>query len=79
LELILVNMNTDKKYWLFGGQQYYPRGGMDDFQGSFYSASDARDEIRESDNPCVYFDWYHIFNSKSGEIVEVGYGGDLVN
>ena len=34
-------MNTQKRFWVFAGVNYYPAGGMDDFQESFDSCNEA--------------------------------------
>lgn len=52
------------RYFLFGGDQYYPAGGWDDFKGSFETAEDAWRAAS------IGWDWWHIVDTTSGEIVE---------
>lgn len=54
-------------FLLFTFNAFYPRGGMNDFQGSFATLELARtkwadDQYRE--------DYYQIVDAKSGEVVE---------
>lgn len=51
------------RYLLFGGDQYYPNGGWDDFKGAFETVEDAW-HAHEG------WDWWHIVDTVSGEIVE---------
>ena len=37
-----------KRYWAFYGDDYYPRGGMEDFIGSFDDRDDAIKAIKEA-------------------------------
>lgn len=64
-----------KRYMLFGGSEYYPLGGFNDFLGAFNSKEDALSEAIRQD--C---DWYHVIDSVemkcvSGDI----YHGELKN
>jgi hypothetical protein len=57
-----------KRYWLFGGNSYYPNGGMGDFRGSFDSREEAIEvgaAIREGSDS-----WYHVFDSQENEIAK---------
>jgi hypothetical protein len=54
-----------KKYLLFVGDNYYPKGGMDDFAGIFDTVEDAMEKGEEGtpykDGSGYSFnDWYHI-------------------
>jgi hypothetical protein len=35
----------DKPFLAFGGDQYYPSGGWDDFKGAFSSEEEAYDRV----------------------------------
>lgn len=54
-----------QRYLLFGGDQYYPNGGWHDYHGDFPSTKAA---LREA--AAWGWDWYHIVDSHTGEIVE---------
>ena len=57
-----------KRYWLFGGNSYYPNGGMGDFRGSF----DSREEAIEAGKAIKvsHSNWYHVFDSQENEIAK---------
>ena len=42
------------KFYLFAGEHYYPRGGVEDLIGVFSSAEECRVRARAG------HDWYHI-------------------
>ena len=55
-----------KRYLLFGGGYYYPMGGWLDFEDSY----DTIDEAKEN----LFGDWCHLIDSQTGDLVEgVGY------
>ncbi len=45
-------------FYLFAGDDYYPCGGVDDFQGMFEVLDDAIREV-----PNLRYDWWHIVDS----------------
>lgn len=47
-----------KKYHLFAGYNYYPGGGMCDYQGSFDTYEEAEKEGKERIKKG--FDWYNV-------------------
>lgn len=53
-----------KEFLLFGGDQYYPLGGWQDYKGDFGTEKEALKEAA-----AWGWDWYHIVNSQTGEIV----------
>jgi hypothetical protein len=57
-----------KRYWLFGGQDCYPEGGMGDFRGSF----DSLEEAVEAGNSikCIVGRFYHVFDSQEFSIAK---------
>jgi hypothetical protein len=57
-----------KRYWLFGGNSYYPNGGMGDFRGSY----DSREEAIEAGKAIKvsHSNWYHVFDSQENEIAK---------
>jgi hypothetical protein len=66
------------RFHLFGGSNYYPIGGMDDYCGSFHSPEDAADYIRSSER----LDWWELATvNERGALVKthiwefVGQGG----
>jgi hypothetical protein len=54
-----------QRFLLFGGDQYYPLGGWQDYKGDFDTKEQA---LKEAAN--WSWDWYQIVDSKKGEIVE---------
>jgi len=60
-----------KRYWLFGGGNYYPCGGMEDFIESFDELNDAIYYMNgwlKKDYSC----WCHIYDIEENSIVEHG-------
>lgn len=53
-----------KRYMIFGGEAYYPCGGMLDFIKDFNSLMACKYYIRNRD-----YDWIHIFDTKEGRII----------
>ena len=51
-------------YWLFGGEAYYPGGGMNDFILRFEQLDDAVAFAKEK-----RLDWWHVLNIDLGMIV----------
>jgi len=58
-----------KRFILFGGSQFYPKGGMFDYLGSFDSRDAAGVEgvLKYTADD---IDWYHVVDTESGMIVE---------
>ena len=56
-----------KKFLLFAGDEYYPRGGFYDFRMSFNSISEAKDHMLKNNES---FDWWHIIDSTTMEVVD---------
>lgn len=56
-------------YFLFMGDIYYPKGGMDDYKGSF----DTLDEAMKVGNELKYFsvtgNWGHIVRVNEGDYI----------
>lgn len=50
-----------KRFWLFSGYDYYPDGGMNDFEGSFDSFEEAEGSIKP------VRDWSQIFDTATGK------------
>ena len=66
-------------HWLFGGQQYYAAGGVNDLLGiypSLASAKAAATEAMQSER----IEWWHIVDARSGKVVMQSeckpYGGE---
>lgn len=53
-----------KRYLLFGGEDYYPLGGWDDFRDSFDSAEEACD-LPLGRN----VDWAHVVDTETMSVV----------
>ena len=62
-------VNKMKQYLLFVGDDYYPRGGMHDYKGSFKSAESAKEYV-ETYHMEFYNDWYHIVDASTMNIVD---------
>jgi len=43
-----------KKYLLFTFEQYYPRGGMNDFEGSYATIEEAKERFVKLKSKCQY-------------------------
>jgi len=54
-----------ERYVLFGGDQYYPLGGWQDFKGSFGSREAA---VREAAG--WGWDWWQVVDLMTGDIVD---------
>jgi hypothetical protein len=65
-----------KRYWLFGGDCYYARGGMCDLIGSFDTEAEAKEAFDSAKaNGAIGLDpsdisWWQIFDSVEGKVVE---------
>ena len=57
-----------KHYLLFAGSNYYPSGGMNDFQGDFVSV-DACKNCLLGEKLSQSFDWWHVVDVGTGKIV----------
>jgi len=57
-------MNTQKRFWLFAGDNYYPSGGMKDFKGSFDTAEEAT-----TASISLHIDWWEVYDTQECKIV----------
>lgn len=48
-------------YLLFVMEGYYPSGGMDDYEGTYFSLEAAEKDLKDMDG-----DWAHIIDISSG-------------
>ena len=55
-----------KKYMLFGGDQYYPLGGMSDFIDSYDDTEKLLEHVRSEQ-----FDWWHVLDRRTMEFVNL--------
>lgn len=55
----------DKLYAVFAGDDYYPFGGMGDFQGRY-------DTVNEAIRVGLKHDWYEVMDIRSFQVVERG-------
>jgi len=62
-------MTRANRYWLFGGAQYYAAGGMHDIIGRFGALSDAIAYAKAWEDPQNDYDWWHIVDTLTGELV----------
>lgn len=62
-----------RRFWLFGGEEYYAAGGCNDFRGSFDSVEEAIEYAKHApmfkDSPRGPVQWSHIFDSKLYAVV----------
>lgn len=59
-----------KRYWLFTGDCYYPKGGFDDFKMSFDKISTAYKWIVDNCKINTGDDnWAHIYDSEKEKII----------
>jgi len=56
----------DNRYFLFGGDHYYPAGGWRDFLGDFPMKEDAIEMLSHLSTPV---DWAHVVDIKTNQIV----------
>ena len=58
-----------KRYLLFAGAWYYPKGGVADLKGSFGTESEAKEEgermVAEVGVYAEMIDWFHVVDSES--------------
>ena len=60
-----------KQYLLFAGSFYYPRGGINDLIGDFDSIGDAEKRVKKEESiGGAKFDWWHVVDHQSFEIVK---------
>lgn len=60
-----------KRYLLFAGDQYYPRGGMYDLRGDFDTLEEAV-EVASRGEPMIAesgYDWWHVVDSEIMDVV----------
>lgn len=60
-----------KRYWLFGGNVYYPQGGITDFIAMFDTIEDTikhYDSKIEEIATCGY-GWFHVYDSELREVI----------
>lgn len=58
------NEKIMKRYLLFRGDDYYPMGGMYDFEGDFDSVSEAMIKLND-----LSYDWFHIYDLEEKRII----------
>lgn len=56
-------------FLVFAGQNYYPLGGWDDYQGSFDSIESAK-QFADDLNDWLY-DWAHAINFETKEMTKL--------
>ena len=65
------------RYLLFSGDNYYPFGGMLDFDGFYLTVESAVEAYKSIQEHCCG-SWCHVWDSESGCIVVYG-EGDVIN
>lgn len=65
------NNPVRKRYWLFAGNVYYPKGGMGDFIGQFDDLNSAHAEAEVQVTKLGSARWAHILDSYTGEVAQV--------
>lgn len=50
------------QFAVFAGEYYYPRGGWDDFQGTYATLEDAVSVGRQ-------WQWHHVVDLSTGSVV----------
>lgn len=68
-----IEISDPRNFMLFGGVEYYPLGGFNDFIESFATLDDALEFVKANDElPHTEraFDWWHIVNSNTLAMVE---------
>ena len=67
-----------KRYWLFAGDTYYPRGGFRDLRGEYDTLEAAVEAAQNGESMIVEtgYDWWHVFDSETQDVVESG-GGNI--
>lgn len=58
-------MDISRRYWLFSGDFYYPRGGMEDFRGSFDTVLDAVMTAADERS-----DWWQVLDTKTSTLYD---------
>ena len=62
-----------KRYLLFAGEEHEEEGGIKDFKGDFDSIVDAEKRVKKEESiGGAKFDWWHIVDRQSFEIVKGG-------
>lgn len=68
-----IEMTDPRNFMLFGGVDYYPLGGFNDFIESFCTLDDAMEFVKANDElPHAErtFEWWHIVNSNTLAMVQ---------
>lgn len=60
-----------KKYLLFAGHEFYPDGGMEDFEGDYDSLDEIK-EIVKNTFPEKEYNWYQIVEYSTLKIIKSG-------
>jgi hypothetical protein len=58
-----------KQYLLFAGEEYYPRGGMQDFRGDFDALNDAQAAGAVFVEAEILTCWWHVYDTQQRRIV----------
>lgn len=63
------------RYLVFGGQEYYPAGGMDDFVASFDDLEQAVARMRQLNEPDKWgyrsCEWCHVYDVQEGTTLQL--------
>lgn len=66
---------VDARYWLFAGDTYYPRGGWEDYQGTYDSLAEAMAEGRRL-RDARKVAWWHVAHPNDGIVADHIYEAD---
>ncbi len=62
-----------KRYLVFAGSRYYPKGGINDFQGDYDYEHDAVKYLDDymASSPEFAYMWGHVYDTVTGEKVSI--------
>ena len=67
-----MTTDTNMRYMLFAGENYYPSGGMSDYRGHF----DTMQAVVMHLGSC---DWFNVFDTKTGLIYDQAYTHAIIS
>ena len=61
-----------KRYILFAGAMYYPKGGWEDFEGEFDTYEEAREAVKKLPIKLApEYDWHQIVDTQTRMITRI--------
>jgi hypothetical protein len=58
-------------WFIFGGDAFYPRGGMHDFINSFDTCKECIDYVKNFPKHDSKYDWIYAYNMDTDEIIDL--------